>query len=212
VIGPALPAGVYHFTSSLVAGVGAQVSHADGILRLRVGITDNLNGSTLRLTTGSLVAVGGAASKGQIFMTVNGMHLDGVSTAVGPNRISGLYITHNGNTLGFWVATRIAPSQMGTRYTFVGRISTGPDSGLAYRGTLELWGDTFGGLLGWLTAAQGGLYTVSGNSVNGNVNMAIVVRAGTPLFVSGTTHGRNVLQGTIAGPLAGDTGTWTATP
>jgi len=51
---------------------------------------------------------------------------------------------------------------------------------------------------------------VDGQSVNGNVNMLIVVRAGTPVFASGTIVLGGV-KGTIAGPLAGDQGTWTAT-
>ncbi len=51
----------------------------------------------------------------------------------------------------------------------------------------------------------------SGQDVNGNVNMQIVVRSGTPMFVSGTTLAGGNLQGTISGPLAGDQGSWTAT-
>ena len=55
------------------------------------------------------------------------------------------------------------------------------------------------------------MLNVAGQSVNGNVNMLIVVRAGTPMFDSGTTAISGNLHGTIAGPLAGDEGTWTAT-
>ena len=42
------------------------------------------------------------------------------------------------------------------------------------------------------------------------MNMLIVVRTGTPMFVSGTTLAGGNLQGSISGPLAGDEGTWTA--
>jgi len=41
--------------------------------------------------------------------------------------------------------------------------------------------------------------------------MLVVVRPGTPLFALGTTTIGGALRGTIAGPLAGDLGSWTAT-
>ncbi len=209
--GVALRAGTYHVVGSLVASAGAQVSHVEGILRVQIGGTGALTGSTLRLTSGVIVPVSGTGPLGQITFDANGLHLVGRSTAVSANRLSGLFIGTNGTTLGFWVATRVAPGQMGTHYTFTGRIASGPDAHLTYRGTLELWGDTFGGLLGWLTLSNGTRFTISGQSVNGNVNMLVVVRTGTPLFASGTTVHGGALQGTIAGPLAGDAGTWTAT-
>jgi hypothetical protein len=100
---------------------------------------------------------------------------------------------------------------MGTRYAFSGSIVTGPSRGTAYDGSLELWGDTYGALLGWLTLRDGTVLNVAGQDVNGNVNMGVIVRTGTPFFASGTTVSTGSLHGTIAGPLAADQGTWTAT-
>jgi hypothetical protein len=205
-----LPAGVYHYVGSLVASAGAQVSHVNGILTLRVGADGTLSGSTLRLTTGITVAVSGLASQGRLTFDANGMHLDGHSTAVGRNRVSGFYTGTTGGTIGFWVATKIARGQNGSLYAFTGNITSGPDKGTTYTGTLERWGDTFGGLLGWLRLTNGTILHVSGQSVNGNINMLIVVRTGTPFFASGTTILGGNLRGTIAGPLAGDEGAWTA--
>ena len=206
-----MPAGTYHFVGSLVASAGAQVSHVEGILDLRVSSSGALSGSTLRLTSGPTISVSGAGSSGRLSFVANGMQLNGSSSAVSLNRLSGLFTGANGSTLGFWVATRVAPGQMGTHYAFTGNIGSGPDAHLTYRGTLELWGDTYGGLLGWLTLDNGQRFNVSGQSVNGNVNMLVIVRTGTPFFGSGTTISGGNLRGTIAGPLAGDTGTWTAT-
>jgi len=209
--GPALPTGVYHFTGSLVASPGAQVSHVAGILSLQVAADGSLNGSTLRLTSGATVPVGGSGARGLLAFDAEGLHLDGHSTAVSGNRLSGLFTNSAGGTDGFWVATRIAQGQAGTHYNFTGHIASGPDSGMTYAGTLELWGDSYGGLLGWLTLGGNTVLNLNGQSVNGNVNMLIVVRSGTPMFASGTTISGGNLQGTIAGPLAGDQGTWTAT-
>ena len=141
----------------------------------------------------------------------NGQTFIGSSTAVGPNRISGLFGRTAAGGAGFWVATRVSSTQMGNQFAFNGTLSSGPDAHTVYSGTLELWGDTFGGLLGWLTQKGGTVLPASGQDVNGNVNMQIVVRSGTPMFVSGTTLAGGNLQGTISGPLAGDQGSWTAT-
>jgi len=195
-----------------VASAGAQVSHIDGILTLRVATTGALRGSLLRLNTGEVVPLGGSGAHGLAFtFDVRGLHLSGQSTAVGPNRVSGLFTAPSGGTNGFWVATRVAPAQMGARYSFRSRIGSGPDRGTTYDGSLQLYGDTFGGLLGFLTLRDGTVLRVDGQSVNGNVNMLIVVRAGTPVFASGTMVLGGGVKGTIAGPLAGDQGTWTAT-
>jgi len=206
-----VPVGVYHFVGSLVASPGAQVSHVQGILSVTVGANGALTASTLRLTSGGTVPVSGLATKGQIAFDANGMHLNGQTTAVSSNRLSGLFTGPTGGTLGFWVATTIAQGQSGTHYTFTGNIASGPDAGTSYTGALELWGDTYGGLLGWLTLTNATVLNLNGQSVNGNVNMLIVVRTGTPMFTSGTTISGGNLRGTIAGPLAGDQGTWTAT-
>jgi hypothetical protein len=209
--GQVFGAGVYHFVGSLVASAGEQVSHVEGILTVQVGTNGAFSGSTLRLTSGVTVTVTGFTSQGRLFFDANGVHLRGQATAISINRISGLFTGSAGSTLGFWVATKIAPSQSGTNYTFAGHIASGPDRGLTYAGTVELWGDTYGGLLGWLRLADGTVLNVNGQSVNGNVNMLIIVRAGTPMFVTGTTIIGGNLRGTIAGPLAGDQGAWTAT-
>jgi hypothetical protein len=66
-------------------------------------------------------------------------------------------------------------------------------------------------LLGFLTLHDGTVLRVTGQNANGNVNMVIVVRAGTPLFVSGTATRAGTMRGSLAGPLSGDQGTWTAT-
>jgi hypothetical protein len=209
-VGPALPAGVYHMVGSLVASAGAQVSHVEGILTLQAGADGALAGSTLRPTSGATVSVSGAGNRGVLAFDTGGLHFDGHSTAVDANRLSGLFTNSSGGTIGFWVATRIVPQQMGTHYTFTGKIQSGPDAGMSYAGSLELWGDTYGGLLGWLATGAGTTLNVAGQSVNGNVNMGIVVRTGTPMFVSGTTVAGGNLQGTVVGPLAGDQGLWTA--
>ena len=210
--GAPISSNVYHFSGSLVPSAGAQVSHVDGILTLRVAANGTLSGSLLRLNTGGTIPIGGSGAHGLVLsFDVLGLHLRGQSTAVGPNRISGLFMTPSGGTNGFWVATRVAQGQMGTRYRFSSRINRGPDRGTTYDGSLQLYGDTYGGLLGFLTVRDGALLRVDGQSVNGNINMLVVVRAGTPLFASGTTSLGGAFQGTIAGPLAGDQGTWTAT-
>jgi len=209
--GPPIGAGVYHFSGSLVPTLGAQVSHVDGILTLQVGPDGNLAGSALRLNTGGVVPMGGSGAHGLVLsFTALGLSLSGQSSAVAYNRLSGLFSAPNGGTNGFWVATRIAPAQQGVRYTFSGKVDSGPDAGTTYDGALELYGDTYGGLLGYLTLRDGTLLRVDGQSVNGNVNMLVVVRAGTPLFASGTMMLGGNLRGTIAGPLAGDQGSWTA--
>jgi hypothetical protein len=192
--------------------VGQQVVHVEGILTVQVAADGSFTGSTLHLTSGVTTTVTGFASQGRFFFDANGLHLRCQTTAVSINRNSGLFTGFGGNTLGFWVATRVAPSQNGTPRTFTGHILSGPDRGLTYAGTITLWGDTYGGLLGWLQLADGSVLNVNGQSVNGNVNMLIVVRSGTPMFVTGTTVLRGDLRGTIAGPLAGDEGTWTITP
>jgi hypothetical protein len=194
-----------------VASSGAQVSHAEGILTLHVGPNGVLRVSNLRLTTGPTVPVTGQASAGRLALTVNGVHLSGYSSAVASNRISGFFVGANGGTIGFWVATTFASGQHPALYAFSGHIASGPDKGMTWTGTLELWGDTYGGLIGWLGLSTGGVLNVGGQSVNGNVNMGIIVRAGTPFFASGTTISSGNMRGTIAGPLAGDEGTWTAT-
>ena len=209
--GPALPAGTYHFVGSLVASPGAQVSHVEGILTLQVGAGGSLSGSTLRLTSGGTIAITGAGNQGLLGFNTSGMQFAGRSSAIGSNRLSGLFTGTDGATIGFWVATRIAQGQMGAHFTFTGTIASGPDSGMSYNGTLELWGDTYGGLEGWLTLTNNTVLTVSGQSVNGNVNMLVIVRSGTPLITSGTRDLAGNLHGAIVGPLAGDQGTWTAT-
>lgn len=209
--GPALVAGVYHFVGSLVASPGAQVSHVEGILSLQVAADGALTGSTLRLTSGTTIAVSGAGNRGLLGFDTDGMHFSARSSAIGGNRTSGLFIASAGDTIGFWVATRVVQGQMGTKYTFTGHIASGPDAGMSYNGTLELWGDTFGGLIGWLTEGSGKVLTLSGQSVNGNVNMLVIVRSGTPFIASGTRDVSGNLRGTINGPLAGDQGTWAAT-
>ncbi len=210
--GPPIGASVYHFSGSLVPSLSAQVSHVDGILTLQVGPDGNLAGSALRLNTGGAVPVGGSGAHGLVLsFTALGLSLSGQSSAVAYNRLSGLFNAPNGGTNGFWVATRIAAAQQGVRYTFSGKVDSGPDVGTTYDGALELYGDTCGGLLGYLTLRDGTLLRVDGQSVNGNVNMLVVVRAGTPLFASGTMMLGGNLRGTIAGPLAGDQGSWTAT-
>jgi len=204
-------AGVYHFVGSLVASAGEQVSHVEGILSVQVAANGAFTGSTLRLTSGVTVTVAGFSTPGRIFFDINSRHLRGETTAVSINRLSGLFVGPGGSTLGFWVATKIAPNQSGTHYIFSGHIDGGPDKGLTYAGTLELWGDTYGGLLGWLRLGDGTILNVNGQSVNGNVNMLIIVRTGTPMFVTGTSGIGGNLSGSIAGPLAGDQGLWTAT-
>jgi hypothetical protein len=202
---------LYHFTSSLVPAVGAQVMHIDGIMTLQTGSSGSLSGSTLHLTTGPTIQVTGSYTRTlAIAMSTNGVDAAGMSTAISANRISGVF-AKNGGTIGFWVATAIAPDQVGTRYSFAGKINSGPDAGTTYDGSLQLFGDRYGGLVGFLTLQDGSVLQVSGQSVNGNVNMLIVVREGTPLFASGTTMLGGNLRGTIAGPLAGDDGGWTAT-
>lgn len=210
--GPPVSSGVYHFSGSLVASAGAQVSHVDGILTLQVGANGALGGSVLRLNTGETIPVGGSGAHGlALTLTAQGLGINGQSTAAGPNRLSGLFTNPAGGTNGFWVATRVAPAQMGVTYAFSSKIESGPDANTTYDGTLQLYGDTYGGLLGYLTLKDGTLLRVDGQSVNGNVNMLIVVRAGTPLFASGTMSLGGNFHGTIAGPLAGDQGSWTAT-
>jgi hypothetical protein len=203
----------YHLSSSLVPGIGAQVMHIDGILTLMKGSGGALTGSTLRLSTGPTVQVTGTYTDTLAFaMDVNGVHAIGVSTAISLNRISGLYLKGTGgSTVGFWVATLIAPARAGVKYTFSATVASGPDKGTSFKGSLELFGDRFGGLLGYLTLTDGTVLRVDGQDVNGNVNMSVIVREGTPMFVSGTTVLGGDLRGTVAGPLAGDEGTWTAT-
>ncbi len=65
-------------------------------------------------------------------------------------------------------------------YAFASKISSGPDAGTQYNGTLDLLGDTYGGLIGWLRLPGGVVDPVSGQQVNGNLNMLIIVRSGTP--------------------------------
>jgi len=91
-------------------------------------------------------------------------------------------------------------------YAFDARLSSGPDAGTRYAGTLDLLGDTYGGLIGWLRLPGGTVYPVDGQQVNGNVNMLVIVRAGTPFFVVGTTGG-SAYRGNLAGPPAADQGT-----
>jgi len=210
-VGGAMSSGTYHFTGSLVASAGAQVSHVDGILLLKVGPDCSLAGTMLRQSSGAMLPIAGSGAHGlTLAFDADGLHLNGASTAVSANRVSGLFTNGSGGTMGFWVATLITPNQVDTRYAFTASISSGPDAGMAYRGTLELYGDTYGGLVGFLTLDSGSEYRVTGNSVNGNVNMSVVVRAGTPFFATGTEVGGN-LRGSVYGPLSGDQGTWTAT-
>ncbi|GAC1402495.1 MAG: hypothetical protein NVSMB65_19590 [Chloroflexota bacterium] len=201
---------MYHFTSSLVAATGAQVSHIDGILTLTTAANGSLQGSSLRLTTGSTVQVTGNYTRTlEIAMSVNGMDVTGSSTAISGNRISGIF-TKGGGTIGFWVATAIAPNRAGTKFMLAAKITSGPDAGTTYDGTLQLFGDKFGGLVGFLALKDGSVLRVNGQDVNGNVNMVIIVRAGTPLFISGTTVLGGNFRGSTVGPLAGDEGHWTA--
>lgn len=207
----AQPMALYHFSSSLVPAVGAELMHVDGIMTLMKGNDGNLNGSTLHLTTGPTIAVSGSYTRTlSIAFSANGVDMTGMSTAISPNRISGQFIK-NGGPIGFWVATTVTPDQAGTKYTFTSKVTSGPDRGTTYDGTLQIYGDKFGGLLGFLTLRDGTVLRVDGQDVNGNKNMTVVVREGTPMFISGTTMMDGSLRGTIAGPLAGDEGAWNAT-
>ncbi len=139
--------GTYHFVGSDVAAAGQQVSHIEGILVLHVGGNGSFSGSTLRLSTGGTITVGNGGASGQsLSFVANGQTLIGSSTAVGPNRISGLFSSTSAGGAGFWVATRVSSTQMGNQFAFNGTLSSGPDAHTVYSGTLELWGDTFGGL------------------------------------------------------------------
>jgi len=202
----------YHFTSSLVPSIGAQVMHIDGILTVMKGTDGALTGSTLHLTTGGTLQVTGSYTQAlSIAMDADGMHVMGTSTASSANRISGLFMKEaGGGTIGFWVATAVSPARAGAKYAFSASVTEGPDKGTTFDGSLELFGDRYGGLLGYLTLKDGSVLRVSGQDVNGNVNMLVIVRTGTPMFVSGTTTVGGDLRGTVAGPLAGDGGTWTA--
>ncbi len=211
-VGPMVAGGLYHLSGSLVDGGGGQLRHVEGILTLRVAATGSLAGSTLRLATGVTVAVSGSGGPGSLSLSlaVGDTPLTGQSSVVSANRISGLFSGPAGGPVGFWVTTRVV-GQQGTRYTFGARVTSGPNAGLSYDGPLELFADAYGGLLGYLTLPDGRLLRVDGQSVNGVVNMLVVVRPGTPLFALGTTMIGGALRGTIAGPLAGDLGSWTAT-
>ncbi len=204
----------YHFTSSLVPSVGAQVTHIDGILMLNTAASGPLSGATLRLWSGngtSTLPVTGAYTRTlSIAMDVGGLHVMGQSSAISANRLTGVFVNASGGTIGFWVATAITDARAGAKYLFLSKITAGPDKGTSYDGALELWGDKYGGLLAWLTLKDGTLLRGDGQDVNGNVNMLLIVRAGTPMFVSGTTTVTGGLRGTLAGPLAGDEGGWLA--
>jgi len=203
---------LWHLSSSLVPTPGAQVAHIDGILNLKMSGNGDLSGTTLHLSTGPTVPVTGSFTRTlTINMTINGMQAQGASTAISNNRITGEYFNASGGAIGFWVATAVKPNQAGTSYAFSSQITSGPDRGTTYDGTLVLWGDKYGGLLGWLTLKDGTVLNADGQDVNGNVNMLIIVRSGTPMAVSGTTVLGGNLRGTIEGPLAGDEGTWTGT-
>jgi hypothetical protein len=201
----------WHLSSSLVPSPGAQVAHVDGILKLSPNGSGDLGGSTLRLSTGPTVQVTGSLTRTlNLSMNVDGMQVQGESSAMSDNRISGEYHNASGGSIGFWVATAIKDNRAGARYTVTSRVASGPDKGTTYDGSLELWGDRYGGLLGWLTLKDGSVLNVSGQDVNGNLNMGVIVRSGTPMTLSGTTMVDGSLHGTVVGPLAGDEGDWTA--
>jgi len=202
---------LWHFTSSLVPSIGAQVTHIDGILVIPAANTPDLTSSTLHLTTGGTIQVTGSYTRTlSISMDANGMKVTGESTAISGNRISGVFTGANGGTIGFWVATAVTAARAGAKYALSADVTSGPDKGTSYDGTLTLYGDEYGGLVGSLALKDGNVLRVNGQDVNGNVNMLIIVREGTPMFVSGTTTANGSLRGTVAGPLAGDEGTWTA--
>ena len=206
--------GTFHFSGTLLPSVGASLVQFNGILRIRPDATGTFDGgsSTLSFDDGS-AATGLQGTMNGDALTFSfiykGLRVAGQGRAISANRFAGVFSTASGSeTRGFWAATR-AITSMVIPFAFSGQTTSGPDHGTAYQGTLDLLGDTYGGLIGFLRLPGGVTYPVSGQQVNGNLNMQVIVRTGTPFFVVGTISGGQY-SGMLAGPLAGDSGTWSA--
>ncbi len=204
----------FHFAGTLLPTVGAPLLHLNGILSLQPNpATGSFNNhATLLLSDGREFTSLSGSLHGK---TLNLSFTDGKlqiiarGTVVGGNRISGVFIDQSGvQTQGFWAATRATTASL-VHYTYTSQTTAGPDAGHNLSGTLDVLGDTYGGLIGFLHVSGGTVYPVSGQLVNGTVNMQIIVRSGTPFFVVGAASGTGY-SGDLAGPLAGDQGTWSA--
>jgi hypothetical protein len=204
----------YHFVGSLLPHTGAPLFYVNGILTVAVEPqTGDFTGhAQLLLSDGKTVLhpVGWIQGTAMKLRAVDaGVVLNAHGAAVSANRYAGAFTRDAGEaTLGFWAAS-VATTPAVVHYAYTAQTSSGPDAGTRTVGTLDLLGDTYGGLIGWLRLPGGVVQPVNGQLVNGNINMLIVVRSGTPLFLVGTTAGSGY-RGELGGPLAGDGGTWSA--
>jgi len=206
----------FHFVGTALPHLGAPLLSLNGILTVQAetGTGDFTGHARLRLDDGTTVlAPAGWLLGATLHLRIadGPVLLIGQGAAVSPNRTAGVFTAaQSGQTLGFWAATRATTADV-VSYTFSSQTTSGPDNGQRVSGTLDLLGDTYGGLIGFLRLPDGTIDPVSGQQVNGNLNMQVIVRAGTPFFVVGTAA-QGGFSGVLAGPLAGDSGAWIARP